>query len=81
MPPVTVMALVVGPMEPATKRGLAGVENSSAASRASCAARKFRSWASSARCVFGEDEGGAAEGVGFNDVGPGSEIGAMDVAR
>ena len=38
-PPVTLMVLVVGPMEPATKRGLAAVENSSAAWRASSAAR------------------------------------------
>ena len=37
--------LVVGPMEPATKRGLAGVENSSAAWRASLAATAFSSWA------------------------------------
>ncbi len=42
-PPVTLMALVVGPMEPATKRGLAGVENSSAACRASRAAVRFSS--------------------------------------
>ena len=44
-PPVTVMALVVGPIEPATKRGLAVVENSSAACRARRAAARFSSWA------------------------------------
>ena len=32
-PPVTVIALVVGPIEPATNRGRSGVENASAASR------------------------------------------------
>ena len=36
-PPVTVMAFVVGPIDPATNRGFAAVENSSAACRASFA--------------------------------------------
>ncbi len=47
-PPVTVMALVVGPIEPATQRSRSGVENSSAACRASSAARRLSSlvWAS-----------------------------------
>ena len=34
MPPVTVIALVVGPIEPATQRGLSGVAYLSAAARA-----------------------------------------------
>ena len=38
MPPVTVMALVVGPIEPRTQRGFVEVEDSSAAFRASFAA-------------------------------------------
>ena len=37
-PPITLIALVVGPIEPATNRGRPGVENSPAACRASCAA-------------------------------------------
>src|SRR5208337_2986520 len=44
-PPVTVIAFVVGPIDPATNRGLPGVENSSAACRASTAARLFNSCA------------------------------------
>jgi hypothetical protein len=40
MPPVTVIALVVGPMEPATQRGRPSAASAaSAASRASSAAR------------------------------------------
>ena len=42
------MAFVVGPMEPATKRGLPGVENSSAAWRASAADCLFNACASAA---------------------------------
>ena len=38
-PPVTEIALVVGPMDPATKRGLSAVLASSAACRASWVAR------------------------------------------
>ena len=45
-PPVTVIALVVGPMDPATNRGFAVVEYSAAACRASRAAVKFSSCAS-----------------------------------
>jgi hypothetical protein len=41
MPPVTEIALVVGPIDPATNRGFAGVEASRAASTASSAANRL----------------------------------------
>ena len=40
----------------------------------------FRSYASASTLIFGKHEGGAAEGVGLNDVGAGCEVGAMDIA-
>ena len=49
MPPVTEIARVVGPTEPATKRGLSGVESSRAASTASSAARRLSARASASR--------------------------------
>src|SRR6202167_2787504 len=49
MPPVTLMAFVVGPMEPATNRGFAGEENWSAAWRASSAAMRLSSRARAPR--------------------------------
>src|SRR6185437_10460313 len=48
MPPVTEIALVVGPIEPATKRGRRGVLAASAAARAIEPARRFISRACSA---------------------------------
>src|SRR5208282_5966479 len=45
-PPVTVIAFVVGPTDPATNRGFAGVLSSSAACRANSAARLFNKSAS-----------------------------------
>ena len=77
-PPVTEMAFVVGPIEPATKRGLLEVENSAAACRASRAAVSFIDELV-LKPVLGEDDRGAAEGVGFDDVGAGFEIAAMHV--
>ena len=79
MPPVTLMALVVGPMEPATKRGLAEVENSSAAWRASCAAGRFKFVGLALEAVFGQHQRVPPKVVGFDDVGAGREIGAVDV--
>ena len=72
-PPVTEMVLVVGPIEPATKRGLLGVENLSAAARAMRAAATLIAWVCSSQPVLGEHERGRAEGVGLEDVGAGSE--------
>ena len=72
---------LVGPMLPATNRGLSGFlrVNSSAARRASSAAVLF-----SSNDVFLEPEllerdRRAVEGVGLDDVGAGLEVGAMDV--
>ncbi len=67
-PPVTVMALVVGPMEPATKSGLEGVAISSATLRARLAAATLSSYALAGNGVFGENQRGGTEAVGFNDV-------------
>ena len=73
-PPVTVIALVVGPIEPATKRGRPGVEAFAAASRASSAARRLISMRLSREAVLGEHERRAAERVGLDHVGAGVEV-------
>ena len=57
IPPVTLMALVVGPIEPATKRGFAGFENSSAALRASSAAARLIFVGVIAKAVFRQHYG------------------------
>ena len=77
-PPVTVMALVVGPMEPATNRGLEVVENSSAACRARRAAARFRSVGGVRQPVFGQHQPRAAEGIGFDGIGAGCQVRAMN---
>jgi len=78
MPPVVLMDLVVGPIAPATKRGRCGVENSSAAWRASSAARRFSSCVSLARFVLGQHDGRAAEAVRLDNIRTRRQVGAMD---
>ena len=53
---VMLRSLVVGPMEPATKRGLAGVENSSAAWRAILAAGEIQLVARVFQLVVGQHD-------------------------
>ncbi len=72
------MALVVGPMEPATKRGRAPVENSAAAWRASLRRAEVQVVRLRFEPVFGQHQRGAAEGVGLDHVGAGLEVRAMD---
>src|SRR3954449_7788293 len=63
MPPVTEIALVVGPMEPQTKRGFSGVEWRAQAARAMAAERRLSSKARAAGPYFAPPSGGGAEGV------------------
>ena len=80
-PPVTVIALVVGPMEPATQRGRPSAASASAAaSRASSAARRVDLQRLVGEPVLGEDQRRRAERVGLGDVGAGLEVAAVDAA-
>ena len=79
MPPVTLMALVVGPMEPATKRGFAAVENSSAALRASSPARRLISCALSPRPYSARTSGVPPKELVSMMSEPASQILAMNV--
>ena len=77
-PPVTLMAFVVGPIEPATKRGFEPFENWSHRLR-----RQFRGAAADlsgaiAESILGENEGRAAERICLDDVGAGFEVFAMN---
>ncbi len=65
-------------MEPATKRGFAVVENSSAALRAICAASTFNSCVSDCAPELGQHDRRALKTIGFDDIGAGFEIGAMN---
>ena len=73
MPPVTEMALVVGPIEPATKRGRFG----GAGGVGSCARDRAGEAIDFARVfgepILGQHDRGAAEGVGLDDIGAGVE--------
>ena len=78
MPPVTLMAFVVGPMEPATKRGFAG-----RGEFVGGLARKFRGAPADlvrllAEPILGKHDRRAAERIRFDDVRPGFEIFAVD---
>ena len=79
MPPVTVIAFVVGPIEPATNRGLPGggelVGGLSRQSRRGNIqlVRAIR------ETVLGQHQRRAAERVGLDHVRAGLEIGAVDV--
>ena len=70
----------VGPIEPATKRGLLGVLNSSAAARASCAAAQVDLVRAVAQLIVVQLEARAGEGVGLQHVGARGEVGAVDLA-
>ena len=61
-------SLVVGPIDPATKRGLSFVENCCATSRASFAAAMLISATSILQIEFGQHDAGAAERVGLDHV-------------
>ena len=73
--------LFVGPMLPATKRGLSGLRRvkSSAARRASSAAFLLisKTWSSQAELLQRQPVG--VEGAGLDDVGAGFQVGAVDV--
>ena len=78
MPPVTEMALVVGPIEPATKRGRVDVVAASPAARAIEPARRLISKRLLGEPVLGQHDRGRAEGVGLDDVGAGVEVAVVD---
>ena len=73
-------SLVVGPMEPATNRGCSGVENSSAACRASLAASTFNSCMRSSQLNSESTTLRSAEGIGLYDVRACFQVSAVDVA-
>ena len=75
---LTVMLLRVGPMEPATKRGLRAVENSSAACRASRAAVIIELVRFAIHAVIHQVALGAVERIGLDDIRAGFQIRAMD---
>ena len=77
-PPVTVMALVVGPMEPATKRGLRGGGEFGRRLPRQSRGGEVQFVGVVLQAVFGQHQRRAAEGVGLDDVGAGLEIGAVD---
>ena len=79
MPPVTEIAFVVGPIDPATNRGLSGVEASRAASIASSAASRLSARRLGLESVLGEHQRRTAKGVGLDDIGAGREIGTVDI--
>ena len=81
MPPVTEIALVVGPMEPQTKRGFSGVEWRAQAARAIAADRRLSSQAWSERPYSPSTSGRAAEGVGLHDVAAGGEVALVDAVH
>ena len=78
MPPVTLIALVVGPIEPATKRGLPGFEYSSAAFRANSEASRLILRENSPKPVFRQNHRSAAERIRLDDVRPGCQIFAVN---
>ena len=80
MPPVTEMALVVGPIEPATKRGRLEVLAASAAARAIVPARRLISRACSASPYSASTTEARAEGVGLDDIGAGVEETVVQLA-
>ena len=81
MPPVTEMVLVVGPIEPATKRGRFGVLAASAAARAIAPAEAIELARVLGEAVLGQHDGGRAEGVGLDDVGAGVEEAVVQLAN
>ena len=81
MPPVTEMALVVGPREPQTKRGFPGAEWRAQAPRAMEAARRLSSIRAVRQAVLAQHQGRAAEGVGLHDVAAHREIGLVDAVH
>ena len=78
MPPVTEIALVVGPMEPQTKRGLSGVEWRAQAARAMRGGQAVELEGLVGEAVLGEHQRRAAEGVGLDDVAAGGEVALVD---
>jgi hypothetical protein len=71
---------VVGPTEPSTKRGRSGVENSRGDLLGEGGGGAVEGVGLVAEVELVEDEAGAAEGVGLDAVGPGGEVGGVDLA-
>ncbi len=71
---MTVIALVVGPIDPATKRRRPGVDACPAASRASSAARRLISQRPVGQAVLGQHQRGPAEGIRLDHVRAGVEV-------
>ena len=65
-------------MEPATKRGRAGVESSSATRRASSRRGEVELVGPVFELILLQGDRRAAERIGFNDIGAGRKVGAMD---
>ena len=74
-------SFVVGPIDPATKRGLSLVENCCATSFASCAALTLISRTRSSEIELRQNDGGTAEGVGLDDVAAHAEEVGVDVTN
>ena len=78
-PPITVMDFVVGPIEPATKRGFAAVENFVGGLARQFRRRSIQLVDVVLETVLVQRDAVAVEGVGLDDVGAGREIRAVDV--
>ena len=80
MPPATESVLVVGPMEAATKRGLADVENCVGCVAGQFGGAQVQVAGLVGDAEFGQDQRRRAEAVGLDDVRAGREVGSVDVA-
>ncbi len=80
-PPVTLIAFVVGPIEPATNRGFFAVVNSVRRAPRKLRRRAIQFVRASFQSVFGQHNGRAAKRVRLDDVRAGFEVRAMNSAH
>ena len=73
--------LVVGPRDPATKRGFPGVENSVRGLPREFRGAHVHLMRAVSQLELGQHDGRALETVGFDNIGAGLEICAMDIER
>ncbi len=79
MPPVTEIALVVGPMEPTTNRGLSGRRKLPRGRDRELGGAPVEGARLVLEPVLRQHQRSAAEGVGLDEVGAGREVGPVDV--